>query len=153
VLANHIHLIVECDDEDSLARGMRGLNTRLAKRLNKVFRRRGKLIAHRFHDRSLATPLEVRRTLAYVILNQRHHAARAGRVLPPRWIDSRSSGLTFTGWRESPHDGGALPDLGTSPARCWLLRVGWRRHGTLAFDEHDPVEVQRARVSRPRTRP
>ena len=46
-----------------------------------------------------------------------------------------ASGIAFAGWREPPHDGGAPPDLGTAHARTWLLRVGWRRHGTLAFDE------------------
>jgi REP element-mobilizing transposase RayT len=135
VLANHVHLIVECDDKDSLTRGMRGLNTRLAKRLNKVFKRRGKLVAHRFHARALATPLEVKNALSYVLLNYRHHVRTAGRRLPSRWIDSRSSGIAFAGWREPPHDGGAPPDLGTAHARTWLLRAGWRKHGPLAFDE------------------
>jgi REP element-mobilizing transposase RayT len=135
VLADHIHLIVECDAPDSLERGMRGLCTRLGKRLNKLFQRHGKLVAHRHHARALPTPLEVRRALAYVLLNQRIHDTRAGRHRPKRWIDSRSSGIAFAGWREPPHDGGPLPDLGTSSARTWLLRVGWRKHGLIAFDE------------------
>lgn len=135
VLSDHIHLIAECDEPDSLERGMRGLCTRLGKRLNKLFRRTGKLIAHRHHARALRTPLEVRRALAYVLLNQRIHDARAGRRRPENWIDSRSSGIAFAGWCEPPHDGGPLPDLGTCTARTWLLRTGWRRHGRIAFDE------------------
>ena len=139
VLSNHIHLIVECESHDSLERGMRGLNTRLAKRLNKLFQRTGKLVAHRYHARALTTPQDTRNAVRYVLLNQRMHAERAGRRLPPEWIDSRSSGYIFAGWRRALHDGGPLPDLGTSSARTWLLRIGWLVHGRLAFDESTPT--------------
>jgi len=139
VLANHIHLIVECDAPDSLERGMRGLNTRLAKRLNRLFQRNGKLVAHRYHARAVTTPKATHNALQYVLLNHRIHAERDGRRLPPNWIDSRSSGLLFTGWRAPPHDGGRLPDLGTSSPRTWLLRTAWRVHGPLAFDDRAPT--------------
>jgi REP element-mobilizing transposase RayT len=145
VLANHIHLMVECEFPDSLERGMRGLNTRLAKRLNKLFQRKGKLVAHRYHAHALTTPLEVRNSLRYVLLNQRIHAERNGRRLQPEWIDSRSSGSIFTGWHRRPHDGGRLPDLGTSSPRTWLMRTGWLAHGRLAFDESTPTGPPRSR--------
>src|SRR5262245_40470506 len=47
VQGNHVHLFVEVDRDDSLARGMRGLCTRLAMRLNKLFERKGPLFADR----------------------------------------------------------------------------------------------------------
>ena len=145
VLSNHIHLLVECDAHDSLERGMRGLNTRLAKRLNRLFQRKGKLVTHRYHARALTTPQEVRNALRYVLLNHRIHAERAGRRLPPEWIDSRSSGLLFTGWHRAPHDGGRLPDLGTNSPRTWLLRTGWQKHGRLTFAEIPPTGPPRTR--------
>jgi len=128
---------------------MRGLNTRLAKRLNKLFQRKGKLVAHRYHSRAVTTPREIRNALHYVLLNHRIHAERDGRRLPSTWIDSRSSGLLFTGWRRAPHDGGRLPDLGTSSPRTWLLRTGWRAHGRLAFDDRAPVTTASARRTSP----
>jgi REP element-mobilizing transposase RayT len=147
VLSNHIHLLVECERHHSLERGMRGLNTRLAKRLNRLFQRKGKLVAHRYHARALSTPQETRNALRYVLLNQRIHAERNGRRPPPDWIDSRSSGPLFPGWRRAPHDGGRLLDLGTSSPRTWLLRTGWLVHGRLAFDESTPTGPPRSRAS------
>jgi putative transposase len=134
ILGNHLHMIVEAEDQDSLERGMRGLNTRLAKRLNKHFGRRGKLIDGRYHARHLRSPLEVRNALRYVLFNAKRHCERAGKPAPRTAIDPRSSAPRFTGWRTSPRED-VTQDLGTSPPRTWLLRIGWRRHGLIAADE------------------
>jgi putative transposase len=144
VLGNHLHLIVEHDGGDSLARGMRGLCTRLAAQLNALFRRSGALLADRYHARALTTPLEVRRALAYVLLNYRKHALADSRRLAPAWVDRYSSAPKFDGWRTSPQTRFATFDFGTAPARTWLLGHGWRKHGLLALDE-TPVD----RPSRP----
>jgi putative transposase len=94
----------------------------------------------RYHHRSLRTPREVRRALAYVLLNARRHLAKrrhaaraAGAVLDPA-----SSARWFDGWRASAR--AAQPEPGSAPEvarpRTWMLRVGWRRHGLV-----DPAEV------------
>ena len=49
VQSNHIHLIVETRNRRALSRGMAGLSIRIAKGLNRVWRRRGKVFADRFH--------------------------------------------------------------------------------------------------------
>lgn len=134
ILANHLHMIVECDDADSLERGMRGFNTRLAKRLNGVFERRGKLVDGRYHARALKTPLEVRNAIEYVLFNHAKHERRAGRRAT-RGLDSRSTAARFDGWRRRPDTRNRAKDYGTSPARTWLLESGWRRHGLLDLDE------------------
>jgi REP element-mobilizing transposase RayT len=134
VLGNHLHLVVECDEPDSLERGMRGLDTRLAKQLNKVFGRRGKLVDGRYHARSLATPREVRNTLRYVLCNHASHEARAGRPRPRR-VDRFSTASRFDGWRTPPTDTkNRTKDYGTSPPRTWLLGTGWKRHGLLELE-------------------
>jgi putative transposase len=133
VLGNHLHMIVEAEDQDSLERGMRGLNTRLAKRLNKHFGRRGKLIDGRYHARHLRSPLEVRNALRYVLFNAARHCEKAGKPAPRSAIDPCSSAPRFTGWR-TPLAEPTTRDLGTSPPRTWLLRVGWKRHGLLHRD-------------------
>ena len=76
---NHAHLIVEAKDRYALGRGMKAVDSRLARAVNRVFGRSGPVLADRYHVRVLKTPREVRNALAYVLLNARRHAAKAGR--------------------------------------------------------------------------
>ena len=139
VLSNHVHLITEASSAEALARGIQGLAVRLARRLNSAPKRRGKLFAERYHARHLRTPREVRNALRYVLLNRKHHATE--KKFARYWIDPCSSAAWFDGWAEPIRaDAGwkrALVDTlrPTAPATTWLLRVGWRRHGPLRFDE------------------
>jgi REP element-mobilizing transposase RayT len=131
VMSNHFHLLVEADGREALTLGMRSLMTRLATALNRAFRRRGPVFADRFHVRAVTTPRATRYALQYVLLNARKHAAEAGRVPTPGWIDRFSSAARFDGWRGAPDLPHANADFGTSPPRTWLLQWGWRRHGSL----------------------
>jgi len=123
---DHLHLIVEGKDRLSVSRGVQGLAIRIAKGLNRVWGRRGKVFGDRYHDRVLRTPREVRNALRYVLNNGRRHLEHF------RWRpDAYSSGQWFDGWRDFVDDG----RMGRGPvarARTWLLRVGWRRYGLLA---------------------
>jgi putative transposase len=128
---------------------MQGLTIRLAKRLNRLFERNGRVFADRFHARPLKTPLEVRRALAYVLNNYRRHADGAGPRLPLAFRDPCSSAAWFDGWdpewTHAPPDPRALSDplplvaLGVVAARSFLLRRGWRRYGLIR-----PFEVAHA---------
>ena len=153
VLRNHLHLIVECDGRESLESGMRGLNTRIARQLNKVFGRRGKLIDGRYHARELTTPLEVKNTLRYVLFNHAIHELRLGRRRPSVCIDPYSSAARFDGWRTPPTKHPNLDkDLGTSPPRTWLRKIGWKlHHGPLELDE--PLDVAPPSSARAAPRP
>jgi putative transposase len=134
VLANHLHLITEAAGNDALARGVQGLEVRLARRLNSALKRRGKLFAHRYHARYLETPREVRNCLRYVLLNRKHHDAE--KKFSRYWIDPHSSAPWFDGWAEPiRREHRADEPAPTAAATTWLLRTGWRRHGALAFDE------------------
>jgi len=137
---NHAHLIVEAVDRRSLGRGMKSVAARLARAVNRVFARSGPVLADRYHVRVLRTPREVRNALAYVLLNARKHAARAGkRISRAVGFDPASSGWWFDGWRgEVTVSGGASPPScrAVSAPRSWLLSVGWRRRGLLS-----PAEV------------
>ena len=131
--STHAHLLVEATDADALGRGMKALGARIARALNRTFRRRGPVLAERFHLHVLSSPREVRNALAYVLLNARHHARRLANAL---LIDPASSGRWFEGWRRQLAVGGrttvAKPVV---PARTWLLKTGWRRHGLIDPDE------------------
>ena len=124
--SNHIHLIAEADDRRSLSRGLQGLLVRVARTLNRLWRRRGSVFADRFHARALRTPREVRAALVYVLQNARHHGLRT------LGIDPYSSGWWFDGWREKLGRALAPP---ASAARSWLLREGWRRWGLVGMNE------------------
>jgi len=145
VIGNHIHLIVEASGAEGLARGMQGLEVRLARRLNRFFDRRGAFFAERYHARTLRTPREARNAIRYVLLNQRQHEARQGERLSRDWIDPFSSAYWFDGWRDpillrEPRQRELLNvPRPTASATVWLLTTGWRRWGPLAFDE---VEVR-----------
>src|SRR6185503_2494297 len=59
VLNDHLHFLVEAADRATLSRGLQGLAVRVAKALNKLWRRKGRVFADRYHDRILRSPKEV----------------------------------------------------------------------------------------------
>ena len=132
VQSNHMHLICEAVDRRALSRGMQGLSIRVARGVNRVLGRRGKLFGDRYHAVVLERPRQVRNALVYVLRNAVHHGAA------PRgpFFDVYSSAAYFSGWRDPPRL--RLVDDGEPPVTAptvWLLTTGWRRWGLLAFDE------------------
>src|SRR3954447_10489475 len=69
VQGNHVHLLVEADDERALSRGMNGLGVRIAKALNRVMRRHGGVLDDRYHGHILRTPAEAKRARDYLLQN------------------------------------------------------------------------------------
>ena len=49
VQGNHIHMIVDSSDTGSLGRAMKGLGVRIAKQMNRMMDRRGRVIGDRYH--------------------------------------------------------------------------------------------------------
>jgi REP element-mobilizing transposase RayT len=138
VQGNHLHLLVEANDRRALSRGVQGLAIRVARAVNRVHARRGRVFAERYHARALRTPLEVRRALVYVLFNERHHLAQRGLSLPPWWMDPCSSASEFSGFRPLPElpPPHLVPHHTTVPPRFYLLRTGWRRrHGPISLEE------------------
>lgn len=131
--SNHAHLIVEAENREALGRGMKGIGSRLAKAVNRVFKRSGAVLADRYHVHVLRTPHEVRNALAYVLLNARKHATRAGRTFSGAFaVDPASSGRWFEGWKRLVGESNPAAPPAESPVavpRSWLLAIGWRREG------------------------
>jgi putative transposase len=75
---NHLHLVVEADDSRTLSRGMQAFCIRLARSLNRLMKRTGKVFADHFHSRLLRTPTELTRAIAYVLGNHGHHFGTSG---------------------------------------------------------------------------
>jgi REP element-mobilizing transposase RayT len=115
IQGNHLHLIVEADGPVALARGIQGLATRIARRLNALAARKGAVFADRYHSHVLLSRREVAAAVRYVIGNYRHHAREH---LPPSWRDPCSSARFL---RARP-----AQDSPVVEPKTWLLRVGWR---------------------------
>ena len=136
---DHVHLVVEATGKDALGRGMNAVAARLARAVNRVFQRKGRVLYGRYHLRVLRTPREVRRALAYVLLNARKHWRQRMGAAPPLRLDEASSAAWFDGWRRTPRAPDRAPPVGPAAVatpHTWLLTVGWRRHGLV-----DPAEV------------
>jgi putative transposase len=152
VLNDHLHLVVEAASRDSLRRGVQGLAVRIARALNKLWARRGKVFADRYHDRVLKTPREVRNALAYVMHNAKKHVAEGRHVTVPHPIDEFSSAVWFDGFRErftvrgldvtirrSPTRGpGSSPAAGAGTACSRSPRPPRRRDRTGRADQEGP---------------
>jgi REP element-mobilizing transposase RayT len=126
IQSNHLHLLCEARDRGQLARGIQALATRIAKRLNALWKRAGKLFADRYHDHVLHTPREARNALGYVLDNARRHGVELAFDRP----DPYSSGRWFDAWRRQSLELGAPPSP-LSRAKTWLLSVGWSRGGSI----------------------
>jgi len=90
---------------------MQGLELRIAKALNRVMERRGRVFADHYHSRLLRSPTELVNAIAYVLGNHAHHFGG-----PPQ-RDPFSSGAYDPPRREQV----------LSDPLSWLLRHGWER--------------------------
>jgi putative transposase len=98
VMGNHVHLIVEAPDRRALSRAMKGLGVRIARALNRVMKRSGRVVGDRYHAHILKTPSEVKRARSYLLSNARQHygytardpyASQAPVVTPRTWLMRR----------------------------------------------------------------
>jgi REP element-mobilizing transposase RayT len=137
VQTNHIHLLVESQDKEALARGVQGVAIRVARAVNRVAARRGKVWAHRYHAHELRTKREVRNAYAYVLENWRKHKVDGGH-LPRRArdLDPCASGVLLGRldrarhlfWLDGCRRARALPDVCRPVlwyARTWLAKTAW----------------------------
>jgi len=132
IQGNHLHLLVECRNNRELSRGMKSLGCRLGKAIRKYSGGRGPVFKGRFHLHVLKNPTEVKRGLAYVLLNQSKHEkfipyddrySSAAHFYEWRMLLGREIGPILKNWRQRPK---TLPDY-LSPATSWLAREGWKR--------------------------
>src|SRR5205823_12523245 len=114
IQGNHLHILVEAENRESLGRGMQGLAIRIAKTLNRLFNRAGQVWADRYHSHVLRTRREVANALRYVLGNFARWGEKAA-----AFTDAYSS-VRFLGCAE---DGAPVAPPGT-----WLLAIGWRGH-------------------------
>ena len=115
VQGNHIHLLVEAPDRRALARAIQGLSIRVARGLNRMMGRKGRVFDDRYHARVLRTPTEARHATRYILNNARKHAAQRGETYAPGYVD--------------PYSSAGARDLALPVAQTWLLRADKKRAG------------------------
>lgn len=127
---DHLHLLLEAPDKRQLSSGIRSFVIRLAKRLNKLLGRHGRVWGDRYHRVDLRSPRQVRNALVYVLANWKKHA----RVPPDAEIvDGWTTAAAFRGWNARLT--WLPPPEPLHPPLTWLLASGWQRHGRLSFRE------------------
>ncbi|HEY4238949.1 MAG TPA: transposase [Kofleriaceae bacterium] len=117
IQSNHVHLVVEAEDQRVLAKGMQGFQISAAKQINRVLARKGQVFGDRYHAHILKSPRETRNAVVYVLNNWRKHGVTAETV-----IDPYSSADRFDGWREGAWERAEKWTLHVKPARSWLLQ-------------------------------
>lgn len=140
---DHVHLIVEAENNDALARGMQGFQISAARNINTILgdargRRRGRVFEGRYHLVVIKSPTQARNAIGYALSNWRHHGEDREGIASTWLVDPFSSGISFPDWVEM--EGRAMmwplretydPLFVRRPA-SWLLREGWKKAGTIS---------------------
>ena len=137
VQGNHIHLLVEAENEEALAKGMQSFEISLAKRINAVMtwklrrKRKGQVFADRYHVNAITSVRGTRNALCYILNNWLHHPRSArGPLLLDGKLDPYSSAIWFAGWKEK-----TVPEVHIPPdyeppfvrePTTWFLKTGWK---------------------------
>ena len=144
---DHVHMVVEADSKIALSKGVQGFSISAARQINKAItarggdRRTGRVIAERYHARPLTSPRAVRNTVAYCLLNWRHHGEDRAGIAATWKVDPFSSGALFFGWKELEHAAVLWPlpptylPLIVWRPRTWLLGNWDRFHPLISVRE------------------
>ena len=73
IQGNHMHLIVECIDRTALHRAMKGFSVRVARKMNDLMHRKGRVIGDRYHSRVLRSERAAKVAIRYVKDNHLKH--------------------------------------------------------------------------------
>ena len=95
IQSNHIHMLVDPQNERELAKAMKSFKVRVARALNKMWGLKGTFWAERYFFHIVRKVHELRRLIRYVLQNARKHEV----ALPPG-PDYFSSGVWFQQWEE-----------------------------------------------------
>ena len=138
IQTNHIHLLIESENKEELAKGMQSFCTSLAKRINfELNKRKGRVFRDRYYLHVLKTLREVKNTLIYIFQNYAKHTKAPNRFDPFSTLicfeEKIKLGLskvnTYAIFKDKKRREEFKTELNhlISPAESWFLRVGWKR--------------------------
>jgi REP element-mobilizing transposase RayT len=141
---NHVHLLVEAENKQALARGMQGFQISAARNVNTMLgegpyrRRRGAVFADRYHLEVITSPRRAHHAIRYVLSNWRRHKEDRHGIASTWLVDPFSSGISFPDWKELEDKDVMWPIRDTydplmvrRPA-SWLLQEGWKLGGSIS---------------------
>jgi REP element-mobilizing transposase RayT len=70
---DHVHMLVEVDNNEILTMGMQSFGISFSKGINKIKKLKGKVFKTRYHFRKLKTPSELKNVLNYILGNSVKH--------------------------------------------------------------------------------
>jgi Transposase IS200 like len=128
---NHLHMLVEADNDRALARGMRRFTINAARAIHLAFGTAGRVF-FRYHSTVIKTRRYARNAIAYVLGNwRRHHQDIVRGRLIDAMLDRYSSAVSFDGWsKRFSIPEGHTPLVVSTPTTA-LLRSGWAFDGPL----------------------
>jgi len=85
-------------DSPPIVFGLRPEYARIARLIQRIFKLSGRILSGAYHAHILRCPSEVRRALAYVLLNAGKHAKQLKGTPPPAGLDAASSSRWFDGF-------------------------------------------------------
>jgi putative transposase len=136
----HVHLLIEAENRQALARGLQGFQISAARNINTLLgdgirRRRATVFSDRYHLEVITSPTRARHALSYLLNNWRKHREDQQGLAKTWLVDPFSSGISFPGWKELEQHAFMWPIRPTydplvvrRPA-SWLLTEGWKVHG------------------------
>jgi REP element-mobilizing transposase RayT len=140
----HVHLLVEAENKQALARGMQGFQISAARNINSALgdgryrRRRGPVFADRYHLEVITSPTRAHHAISYVVNNWRKHGEDRQGLASTWLVDPFSSGISFPDWQELDDKDFMWPIRATYDPlmvrrpQGWLLREGWKLCGPIS---------------------
>jgi REP-associated tyrosine transposase len=145
IQGNHVHLICEAKSQEELSRAMQGLMSGMARTVNRELGRKGTIFADRYHAESISSPTQCRNALLYVLANGKKHGVLHRNQQVDPW--STAAWFPFTGADKQAAGSPPGPKPAAAP-QSWLLRVGWRRGGSIY--RHDQPKCPQTKRRSPR---
>lgn len=77
---DHIHLLIEAENNHLLGKGMQSFGVTLSKAINKLKKTSGQVYRHRYHFRKITSARQLKNVMNYIFRNGLKHGTSAGIV-------------------------------------------------------------------------
>lgn len=93
---DHVHLLIEAENNHILGKGMQALGVSLSKGINRLKNLKGAVYKHRYHFRQITSPRQLKNVLGYIFNNGVKHGTASSIVNPYNSIQAEISFRLFT---------------------------------------------------------
>lgn len=93
---DHVHLLIEADNNRVLGKGMQAFGVTLAKAINRMRRLKGEVYKHRYHFRQITNARDLKNVMKYIFNNGLKHKTAKSVVNPFNSIKAEMKAALFT---------------------------------------------------------